>query len=314
MTLLLLLRSAAETTPVVTFVSQTRTKISRVAGSTVDATDVVFSADQNWNAYQVRLVSSSESSIAQGQLVEGATLPTAAGVTRTITITDDELVAAGATEGSNLLKIFVTTAAGTPSQMVREPVTATAAPAPAPTRDAPPGPLYVPQEFTQSPEPVTARRAVAPRTLTSGVMPSASTLPATTLYPAGAEEEPPVVIVLGYGRVGIDYLGPDVIAPGVNATPSRTRISRVNGASVDAVSVDVTSDEPVLEYQVRIVSSEVATVAQGTLVEGAVLSNGLGVTRFHVVLTDDELVAAGASEGSNVVKIFVRDPGGNWSG
>jgi len=38
-----------------------------------------------------------------------------------------------------------------------------------------------------------------------------------------------------------------------------------------------------------------------------------GVTQFTATLTDDELVAAGAVEGNNVLKVFVKDAAGNWS-
>ena len=43
------------------------------------------------------------------------------------------------------------------------------------------------------------------------------------------------------------------------------------------------------------------------------LSVGSAVTQYTTTLTDDELVAAGAVEGSNLVKVFVKDAAGNWS-
>lgn len=89
--------------PVVTFVSQSRGTIS--ANAPADTDDVVFSVDQDYQAYQVRVVSSSAATVSQGTLVESGTGGTA-DVQKTITITRDELVAASAVEGSNMVKIF----------------------------------------------------------------------------------------------------------------------------------------------------------------------------------------------------------------
>lgn len=58
------------TPPTVTFVSQVRTKISRVSPD--DATDVVFSVSEDYQAYQVRVVSSTAATVAQGTLLESA--------------------------------------------------------------------------------------------------------------------------------------------------------------------------------------------------------------------------------------------------
>lgn len=38
-----------------------------------------------------------------------------------------------------------------------------------------------------------------------------------------------------------------------------------------------------------------------------------GVTQFTVPISDDELVAASAVEGNNLLKVFVKDSAGNWS-
>jgi len=38
-----------------------------------------------------------------------------------------------------------------------------------------------------------------------------------------------------------------------------------------------------------------------------------GVTQYTMALTDDEIVAAAASEGTNLFKVFVKDAAGNWS-
>lgn len=102
-------------TPTVNVVSSSRAKISRV-GTNVsggkDQTDVVFSVNQDFQAYQVRLVASSAAAVTDGTLLESGSGGTA-NVNQTITVTDDELVAAGAAEGSNLLKIFAQLTDGT---------------------------------------------------------------------------------------------------------------------------------------------------------------------------------------------------------
>jgi hypothetical protein len=94
----------SRTPPAVTFVSQTKAKISR--NSSQDASDVVFTADTDYQAYEVRVVSSSDATVTQGTLLESGS-GGSNGSQRTITITDAELEAATGAEGSNLLKIFV---------------------------------------------------------------------------------------------------------------------------------------------------------------------------------------------------------------
>lgn len=103
-------RPTVDTTPpTVTFVSQTRSKISRVTGR--DSTDIVFTVDEDYQGYQVRVVSSTSATVAQGTQLETGT-GGLSDVQRTITVTDDELVAATAAEGSNMLKIFAQDTAG----------------------------------------------------------------------------------------------------------------------------------------------------------------------------------------------------------
>lgn len=97
------------TPPEVTFLSQNRTKISRVVG--FDATVVTFQANEDFQAYQVRLVPSPASTITEGALVESGGSALANEVFQ-VTITDDELINVGAVEGNNILKIFVQDLAG----------------------------------------------------------------------------------------------------------------------------------------------------------------------------------------------------------
>lgn len=101
------------TAPVITFVSQTRAKISRVVGS--DATDIVWSSGENFTEYQLRVVPANTSIVSQGTLIEQNQNPAAGGtasIQYTSTITDDELVAASAAEGTNIIKIFAKDSSG----------------------------------------------------------------------------------------------------------------------------------------------------------------------------------------------------------
>ena len=101
--------------------------------------------------------------------------------------------------------------------------------------------------------------------------------------------------------------------PNITAGPTKTRISRVAGQ--DSFTVDWQADEDFAHYQLRVVPS-----AGSTYVEGAQLeldenpaSGGTATTTYTATVTDDEMVAASATEGANLIKIFVQDLAGNWS-
>lgn len=96
------------TPPTVDVSLVTQTTISRVVGA--DASDVTFTTNEAYTAYQVRVVPSSVSPVTAGTLVESGTGGT--GAAHTVTITDDEFVAAGAIEGTNTVKVFTQDAAG----------------------------------------------------------------------------------------------------------------------------------------------------------------------------------------------------------
>lgn len=87
-----------------------------------------------------------------------------------------------------------------------------------------------------------------------------------------------------------------------------TKISRVVGK--DVVNVTFTADEAFVEYEIRRVSSGSDSQAAGNQVETASVSSR---TSHSIAITDDELIAASAIEGSNTLKIFVKDVAGNWS-
>lgn len=104
--------------------------------------------------------------------------------------------------------------------------------------------------------------------------------------------------------------GGDTTAPGAitvtNVTTSK--LSRVIGK--DSTDVTFTADEAFVEYMLRKVAADTDTSLMGTLIEQATVASR---TSHTTTLTDDEVIAAGASEGNNLVKVFVRDAAGNWS-
>lgn len=102
----------------------------------------------------------------------------------------------------------------------------------------------------------------------------------------------------------------DVIPPTPTVgLPTRTKISRVTGR--DSTSFDWSSNEDFQAYQVRLVPLATSLVGAGTLlVSGGSGSTGQVIT---TTITDDEMVAAGAAEGTSIVKVFVQDNAGNWS-
>lgn len=100
----------------------------------------------------------------------------------------------------------------------------------------------------------------------------------------------------------------DTTPPIPNVTSvATTKISRVVGK--DAANVTFTADENFVEYEVRRVPLTTSGRV-GTLIETAVVS---ARTSHTITITDDELIAASGTEGSNLLKVFVKDAAGNWS-
>ncbi len=100
---------ADTTAPVSTvLIGPTKTRISRISGQ--DASDVTFEVDEDYSGYELRVVASSGSTRASGSLIEsgGSGL---AGADRTVTVTDDELIAVVG-DGTHIIKIFVQDTAG----------------------------------------------------------------------------------------------------------------------------------------------------------------------------------------------------------
>jgi hypothetical protein len=92
------------TLPVVSINSVDKSKISRVAGQ--DVSTFNFQSDRAYEAYQLRLVPTNSSLVTSGTLIESGS-GGSANTDRSVNVTDDELVAAGAGEGNNVVKAFV---------------------------------------------------------------------------------------------------------------------------------------------------------------------------------------------------------------
>lgn len=106
--------------------------------------------------------------------------------------------------------------------------------------------------------------------------------------------------------------GGDTTAPIPNVTvqPNKTKISRVSGQ--DVTSFTIQSDEAYTEYKIKKVASDTDDNTLGTLIETA--TGSWPANTDHVLdLTDDEIVNAGLSDGTHMIKIFVKDAAGNWS-
>lgn len=97
------------TAPVPTVTTVTAARMSRVVGK--DSVDITWTADEAFIEYEIRIVPSGGSTQASGVQVETATVTSR--TTHTVTITDDEIVAAqgGVVDGSKIMKIFVKDAA-----------------------------------------------------------------------------------------------------------------------------------------------------------------------------------------------------------
>ncbi len=109
-------------------------------------------------------------------------------------------------------------------------------------------------------------------------------------------------------RVG-SVVPADVLAPTPTVTSvDVSKISRVAGK--DVAAVNFTTNEDFVEFEVRVVADAGSSRASGNQLETAVV----GARSAHsITVTDDELVAAAGAEGTNVLKVFVKDAAGNWS-
>lgn len=92
----------------ITITDITASRISRVVGK--DATNVTFTANEPFVEYMIRRVANTTDDRTMGTLVEQAVVSSRS--SHTVTITDDELVAAAGTEGNNTLKVFVKDSSG----------------------------------------------------------------------------------------------------------------------------------------------------------------------------------------------------------
>lgn len=105
--------SSDVTAPVPNIVSTSRAIISHVSGYA--STDIVWTSNEDFQAYQLRVVANSSDDVTTGTLIEQNQSPTAGGTANTqytSTITDAELVAASPADGSKMIKLFVQDLAG----------------------------------------------------------------------------------------------------------------------------------------------------------------------------------------------------------
>jgi len=93
---------------VANLVSQTRTRISRVAG--FDQTDVVWSSNMAFTGYQFRVVAAGTDPVTAGVQVELNQNPASGGAAATqytSILTDDEIEAVSPAEGAKVVKLFI---------------------------------------------------------------------------------------------------------------------------------------------------------------------------------------------------------------
>lgn len=104
---------------------------------------------------------------------------------------------------------------------------------------------------------------------------------------------------------------PDVDVPIISiGTPTNYRISRVSGK--DSTQFTWQVNEGYDTYEVRAMSDEFASRTSGTLIETGT-STWNANTDHTITLTGDEMNAAGLTDGSHLITVWVRDMAGNWS-
>jgi hypothetical protein len=99
----------------------------------------------------------------------------------------------------------------------------------------------------------------------------------------------------------------------IQSGPTASKISRVVGK--DSTNITWSSDMDFTDYQIRVVSNSTDGVTAGTVVETNQTPPGGGIATNSYMdsITDDELVAASGSDGSKLLKVFVKSYAGAWS-
>lgn len=107
--------------------------------------------------------------------------------------------------------------------------------------------------------------------------------------------------------------------PNVTVGPDVTKVSKITGKRTASFSfqADVIFDE----YKVKVVPAAGSLESAGTLipvVAGSTNMSGVAgsyaaVTNINSTIDGADLESASAGDGTKVVKVFVRDPAGNWS-
>lgn len=125
--------------------------------------------------------------------------------------------------------------------------------------------------------------------------------------------------VLNVSSEATDTILLDTSAPTVTieSGPDPDKISKQ--ATADESELIFSADQDIVDWKVKVVSSSGAAHSTGTQIpDTAGSTNVLGTTDtdaddpITVTVKGADLEAAGA-EGDNIVKVFVKDAGGNWS-
>ena len=321
--------SGSDTTPPgsINVTNVTLTRISRVVGK--DATQITFTADEAFVEYMIRKVASASDTRLQGTLVEQAltsgtiarvqkaTPVTSAVSGNSISITLPSNVAVGDhiivfIGFSGALGVTVTNVVDQAGNTYAVDVL---------TDDGNATGAYSALASARCTSALTAGQTIT-ATLSSSVthrlisaaeysgLASASWLDGssntgkgTSTSPASGTINPTGSNLLVIGATGYN----DTAA---NHTPgaSWTEIDDVSNGS-KGLAVDERINVPAGAYQ-----------HTGTLAASVLWSDSIAAykgasagTQFTATITDDELIAAGAAEGNNLLKVFVKDAAGNWS-
>lgn len=323
----------SDTTPPgnINVTSVTASKISRVVGK--DSANVTFSADEAFVEYQIRKVSSASDGIGAGTLVEQATIaggsapvrvqkatPTSSGVSgATLTVTLPSNVAVG---NHIVVPMFFSGALG---------LTVTV------TDQA--GNSYTVDVLTDDGNSTGAYSAIA-------------TAKCTTALTAGQTITMTVSASVTYRMMSAyEYSGlhPTSWVEAVSNTGKGSSTAPASGSVTAAAGdllIGVTSynsgtashsptapwselDDVTVSASKAFAVDEQNNVAAGSYTHTGTLGSSVlwsdsiaaykpaaaagGVTQYTTTLTDDELVAGAAAEGTNLFKVFVKDAAGNWS-
>lgn len=107
--------------------------------------------------------------------------------------------------------------------------------------------------------------------------------------------------------------------PNVTVNPDLTRISKIAGKRVSSFSWE--ADTVFDEYKIKVVPATGSLENAGTVIpttNGSTNITGTAggypaTTNINSTIDGRDLEAASAGDGDKIIKIFVKDPAGNWS-